>query len=228
MLKFFERHFVLDKVSFFSLFIGCSLMAFAMVNIHMQAKITEGGMLGLSLLLAHFSGLEPSYWGLITDSTIYLLAFSLLGKMFIKKALFSAALYALMLKIFMAIGPVLPSLAAYPALAAVIGGLSIGVGCSFVVLLGFATSGDDAFVLLLFNKLKVPMGMTYMALDLIVLGLSISYLPLANVAWSLMTTMISSAVVGKFETSALANYLHRHLPTKSGDKLLLKPETVRR
>lgn len=211
MLKFFKRHLGLTRVSFISLFLGCTIMAFAMVNIHMQAKITEGGMLGFSLFLAHFTGIEPAFWGPIIDGIIYLLAFSVLGTVFIKKALFSALLYALMLKIFTAIGPVMPSLDGSPAIAAVVGGLSIGVGCSLVVLLGFATSGDDAFVILLFNKLKVPMGVTYMALDLIVLGMSLSYLPWQNILWSILTTTISSGVVGKFETSKIAKYLQSQL-----------------
>lgn len=211
MLKFFKRHLGLNKVSFLSLFLGCTIMAFAMVNVDMQAKITEGGMLGLSLLVSHFTGIEPSYCGLFIDGSIYLLAFSFLGAAFIKKALFSACLYALMLKVFLAIGPILPSLENMPALAALVGGLGIGVGCSLVVLLGFATSGDDAFVILMFNKLKIPMGITYMALDLIVLGMSLSYLSFYNVLWSILTTTISSGVVGKFETSKIATYLRSQL-----------------
>lgn len=116
-----------------------------------------------------------------------------------------------MLKVFLAIGPILPSLENMPALAALVGGLGIGVGCSLVVLLGFATSGDDAFVILMFNKLKIPMGITYMALDLVVLGMSLSYLPFYNVLWSILTTTISSGVVGKFETSKIATYLRSQL-----------------
>lgn len=214
MLNLFHKHLGLTPSSFFSLLAGTGLMAFAMVNIHLQARITEGGMLGFSLLISHFTGISPAYLGPVCDGAVYLLAFSLLGRQFIKKALFSTLLYAAMFKLFSACGPVLPSTAEMPWLAAIIGGLAVGLGVSFVVLPGFATGGDDTLVLLLHGKARIPMGFTYMFLDCVVLLLSLSYLPFNNIVWSFLTTLISSSVVGRLETSALVKFFKRKAPAR--------------
>lgn len=214
MLNFMKRHLGLNFASLFCLFIGTGLMAFAMVNVHLQAQITEGGMLGLSLLLAHFTGISPAYVSLFCDLLLYLLAFSLLGKAFIKKALFSALLYVLMFRLFSFCGPLLPSLVDLPWLAAIIGGLMIGLGVSCVVLLGFVTSGDDTLVLLLNRKFKLSIACSYMLLDLLVLALSLSYLSYTNIIWSLLTTLISSFVVGRLEAAAWVTALKKYFLRK--------------
>lgn len=91
--------------------------------------------------------------------------------------------------------PVLPSLAQWPLLAALVGGLFVGVGCGLIVRIGGAAGGDDALAMLLAKRLHISIGAAYLMGDLTILLLSLTYLPLSRVAFSLVTVLVSSTLI---------------------------------
>lgn len=180
--------------------IGNLTMAFTMCNIHIPAKITEGGVLGSIVLLNKLFGMDPSILSVLLDFSLYFFGILLLERGFLKKAVFSTLMYAASLKLFNFFGPFLPSLESAPYLAAIIGGLLLGSGCGLVVTRGGAAGGDDCFAMILERKSRLSLSGAYFISDAVVLGLSfLVYLPAQNLMWSLLTTMISSYVVGQFE-----------------------------
>nr|WP_072514540.1 YitT family protein [Ndongobacter massiliensis] len=184
---------------------GCALMAFAVVNIHIPAQITEGGILGLSLFFYKVLGWDPGWMSPLLDFLCYLIGFSLLGRKFIKRALFATLSYSLSFSLFHRIGPVLPSLIDHPFLASLLGGLCIGIGCSVVVLRGAAAGGDDALALVMEKHTPLKLGLCYFLSDFIVLSMSLIYLPFTHIAWSLVTTTISSWTISRVEELAEAS-----------------------
>ena len=63
-----------------SIILGSAILAFGLYNIHSISGVTEGGVLGLTLLLEHWLGISPSISGLVLNGACYLLGFKLLGK----------------------------------------------------------------------------------------------------------------------------------------------------
>ena len=51
MLRKFLRSLEVTKKEFLIISLGCLIMAFGVINVHEQAQITEGGVLGLGLFL---------------------------------------------------------------------------------------------------------------------------------------------------------------------------------
>lgn len=98
-------------------------------------------------------------------------------------------------------GPIIPDLYSYPLLAAIVGGVGIGLGCGLVVSQGGATGGDDALALVVSNKTKINISYAYLLMDIIVLVMSLTYIPFARLIYSLITTTVSSVLVGQFEVS---------------------------
>lgn len=96
-------------------------------------------------------------------------------------------------------GPILPNLYSYPLLAAIVGGIGIGLGCGLVVSQGGATGGDDALALVVSNKTKMNISYAYLLMDVIVLVMSLTYIPFTRLIYSLITTTVSSVLVGQFE-----------------------------
>lgn len=96
-------------------------------------------------------------------------------------------------------GPIVPNLYSYPFLAAIFGGIGIGLGCGLVVSQGGASGGDDALALVVSNKTKINISYAYLLMDVIVLVMSLTYIPLARIIYSLVTTTVSSVLVGPFE-----------------------------
>ena len=68
---------------FIPIFIGAGICTFGIHNIHQQTGITEGGVIGLMLLIEHWLGSSPAAITPILDISCYLLAFRYLGARFI-------------------------------------------------------------------------------------------------------------------------------------------------
>jgi len=94
-----------------SMVLGAAVLSFGLFNIHSQSQITEGGILGLTLFLNHWTGISPGVFSFILDLTCYAVGWKLLGSAFLKNAFFSTCCYALLYRLWEFTGPVLPSLA---------------------------------------------------------------------------------------------------------------------
>ena len=176
---------------------GAAILAFGLYNVHTQSQITEGGILGTTLLLQHWLKISPAVSEIVLDALCYLLGVKYLGKSFVKYAATATCAYALFYALNERIGYVLPYMGHMPLLAAVVGGVFVGVGVGLVVRAGGAAGGDDALALVISKVFKWPVDRAYMFTDMIVLLLSLTYIPVANVACSLVTVTLSSFIIGK-------------------------------
>ena len=177
-------------------FLSSAFQAFGMYQIHALADITEGGVLGATLLLEYWLGRSPALAGAILNGLCYILGWRLLGKDFLITSLFAAGGFSVGYWIFEQFPPLWPQLAAMPFLAAVLGALFIGIGAGICVRCGGATSGDDALAMSLSKVTKIPIQWIYLLSDLTVLGLSLTYLPLRNILPSLLTVVLSGQIIG--------------------------------
>ena len=182
------------------LLLGSAILAFGLFNVHSQSRITEGGVLGTTLLLQHWFGISPSISEAALDVCCYLLGLKYLGKSFLRYALTVTGGFALSYALFERMGYMLPSMLDQPLLAAVVGGLFVGVGVGLVVRVGGAAGGDDALALVIAKLLRWPVSRAYLFTDLVVLLLSLTYIPLQNIACSLVTVTLSSFIIGKIHT----------------------------
>lgn len=191
--------FNLTRTELINIILGSMIESFTLVNIHIPSQITEGGILGLALLSYKTFGINPSILSLIMDVICIIMGINIFGKAFLRKTLLASLFLAIFYKIFSLMGPIIPNLYSYPFLAAVFGGIGIGLGCGLVVSQGGASGGDDALALVVANKIKINISYAYLLMDVIVLVMSLTYIPLARIIYSLVTTTISSVLVGQFE-----------------------------
>ena len=63
--------------------LGAGICSFGIHNIHQRTNITEGGVIGLMLLIEHWLHISPAYITPILDLACYLTAFKYLGGSFI-------------------------------------------------------------------------------------------------------------------------------------------------
>lgn len=180
--------------------LGTAIGSFGITNIHQRVNITEGGVLGLILLLHHWTGLSPSILSPILDLLCYTLAFRLLGWQFIKVSAFSTISLAAFFRLWESLPPLLPDLTPYPLWAALLGGLFIGVACGLILRQGGSSGGDDALALIITKLLHCRISRSYLATDLSVLLLSLSYIPLERIAYSLITVTVSSFLIDYIHT----------------------------
>lgn len=178
---------------------GTAILSFGLYNVHSQSAITEGGILGATLLIQHWFHLSPAITELILDVICYGLGLHIFGKRFLKYSLIATCCYSLFYALFEQFPPLLPNLTSYPLIAAVLGAVFVGVGVGLVVRVGVAACGDDALALVLSKVTKRPITFSYFITDLTVLTLSLTYLPWKQIMFSLLSVMLSSFIIGKIE-----------------------------
>lgn len=177
-------------------FLSSAFQAFGMYNVHALSGVTEGGVLGLVLLINHWTGLSPAVSGFVLNAACYILGWRTLGKSFIGYSLIAAAGFSVGYGICELYPPLWPGIAAYPLLAAIVGALFIGIGAGVCVRIGGATCGDDALAMSLSHMLKRPIERIYLVSDLTVLTLSLSYIPVKRIIYSLITVILSGQIIG--------------------------------
>lgn len=176
--------------------LGSFILAFGLYNIHSFSGVTEGGGLGLTLLLQHWFNISPSISSFIFNAVCYLTAWRLLGRKFMVYSMISCFGFSIFYAIAEFIGPFYPEIGSHPLFAALLGALFVGVGAGLCVRVGGAPSGDDALAMNLSKLLNVKIQWIYLLSDLIVLGLSVTYIPLTKLAYSLLTVIISGQIIG--------------------------------
>lgn len=177
-------------------FLSSAFQAFGMYNVHALSGVTEGGVLGLVLLIDHWTGVSPALSGFVLNAACYALGWRTLGRSFILYSLIAAVGFSSGYAICELFPPLWPGIAAHPLLAAIVGALFIGIGAGVCVRVGGATSGDDALAMSLSHILKAPIELIYLVSDLTVLTLSLSYIPLRRIVYSLITVILSGQIIG--------------------------------
>lgn len=175
--------------------LGAAIATFGLYNVHQQSGITEGGVIGMMLLFNHWFGVPPSVLTFLLDSACYLLAFRFLGMSFIRLSAVSTLFVSAWFWVWGQFPRVLPDLTGVPVIPAVAGGLFVGVGVGIIVRQGGSSGGDDALALVISRTSGWRLSRAYLFTDFTVLGLSLTYIPLAQIGNSVLTVILSSALI---------------------------------
>ncbi len=176
--------------------LGNLILSFGLYNVHAQTDITEGGVLGLMLLIKYWFDISPAYSGFVLDVLCYGLGWKVLGRDFLGYSLVATVFFSVFYRIFECFPPLWPEIGAHPAAAAVVGACFVGVGAGLSVRTGGATGGDDAIAMALAKLTGKGIELMYLITDLTVLLLSLSYIPFPKLIWSLVTVTLSGQIIG--------------------------------
>ena len=176
--------------------LGSVIQAIGIYNVHAISNVTEGGVLGLTLLLKQWFALSPAVTSLVLNAICYALGWKTLGKSFIAYSALSIGTYSAAYAFLEQFPPLWPQIVDHPFIAAIAGAMFIGVGAGICVRAGGATAGDDALAMSLNRITGWPIERVYLISDLTVLILSLSYIPMKRIAWSLLTVVLSGQIIG--------------------------------
>ena len=112
--------------------LGSFILAFGLYHVHSISGVTEGGVLGATLLLEHWTGISPALTGGIMNVLCYVLGWKLLGKEFIAYSALATVGFSGMYKICEQFPHLWPGLADMPLVAALVGALVRRCGCRIV------------------------------------------------------------------------------------------------
>ncbi|WP_226891039.1 YitT family protein [Paraclostridium bifermentans] len=183
----------LKKVA--TIMIGATILAFGSYNFNYQNSVTEGGVLGLLLLIKNVFDISPSLTSLVIDLSLFALGTKFFGKKFLLYSILSTFTFSTMYNTFERIGFLVPNLEHNMLLASILAGIGVGIGVGLVVRGGGASGGDDVIALIgnKFTPLKV--NHIYLISDGIVLFLSLVYLDFKQILFSLIAVTISGKII---------------------------------
>ena len=173
--------------------IGATILSFGSYNFNYQNNVTEGGVLGLLLLLQHVFNISPSITSVVIDFSLFTIGSKFFGKKFLLYSILSTITFSSTYKIWEKIGFLVPSFTNNMLIASILAGIGVGVG--LVVRGGGASGGDDVIALLGNKLLKLKVNHVYLATDAIVLLMSLVYLDIKQVFFSIIAVTISGKII---------------------------------
>ena len=179
--------------------IGACVMAFGLYEIHSFSGVTEGGVLGLTLVLNHHFSFSPAITSFIMNLICYFIGWRILGKRFVIYSAIATVSFSVLYRILEMTPPIFKEIYEYPLVAAIIGAIFIGVGAGLCVRAGGAPSGDDALAMGFSRLFHTKIEMVYLISDLTVILLSLTYIPIKRLVFSLLTVVLSGRIIGVIE-----------------------------
>lgn len=175
--------------------IGASILSFGSYNFNYQNNVTEGGVLGLLLLMQQIFNISPSITSVIIDFSLFAIGTKFFGKRFLLYSVLSTITFSTTYKIWESVGFLIPSFTNNMLIASILAGIGVGVGVGLVVRGGGASGGDDVIALLGNKLLKLKVNHVYLVTDAIVLLMSLVYLDIKQVFFSIIAVTISGKII---------------------------------
>lgn len=175
--------------------IGATILSFGSYNFNYQNNVTEGGVLGLLLLMQQIFNISPSITSVIIDFSLFAIGTKFFGKRFLLYSVLSTITFSTTYKIWESVGFLIPSFTNNMLIASILAGIGVGVGVGLVVRGGGASGGDDVIALLGNKLLKLKVNHVYLVTDAIVLLMSLVYLDIKQVFFSIIAVTISGKII---------------------------------
>lgn len=179
---------------------GTLLLAFTYYHINYQNHLTEGGFVGLALLGKYVLGISPSLSTLLLDIPVLLIALIFKGKSFVVNTFISVGAFTLFYGLMERYSGWVINLQDNLPLAALLSGVLTGLGAGLVLRGGGASGGDDILSLLISEWKGIKVGTVFILMDVIVLALSLFYMPVKETLYTVMAVVVAGYVI-TFTTS---------------------------
>ncbi|ASJ57387.1 hypothetical protein BP422_30065 [Brevibacillus formosus] len=150
----------------FGILIGASLFSVALEIFLVPNNIIDGGIVGISIITSHLSGIPLGVFLFVLNLPFLIIGYKQIGKTFALSTLFGVTI--------MSIGTTLlhhvKGLTDDPLLAAVFGGILLGIGVGLVLRYGGSLDGTEIVAVLLNKKSPFSVGEIVMFMNLFILS----------------------------------------------------------
>ncbi|MGY3714099.1 YitT family protein [Sutcliffiella cohnii] len=196
----------LRLVNIIYILLGSAIFAYGLVNFNMQNNLAEGGFTGITLLLYFVFNLDPSYTNLILNIPIFFIGWKLLGRITFIYTILGTVSLSVFLWIFQRTPNIMfPPLLDDLTLAALLAGVTIGVGLGIIFRFGGTTGGVDIIARLAHKYIGWSMGKTMFLFDAIVIAVSIvAYLSYREGMYTLVAVFVAARVIDFMQEGAYA------------------------
>ncbi len=160
------RHRILKQaVSYFGMAVGAFFAAMAIRIFLIPNELIDGGVVGISLIMARLYGSSYlSYFLLILNIPFIYLAYRYIRRSFVIHMFAAIIFFALFLSLLEQV----PSFAADPLEAIVIGGAMLGAGAGLIIRHGGCTDGTEILAILINRKKGFTVGQVILFINIFI------------------------------------------------------------
>ncbi len=176
--------------------LGNAVYALAVTAFILPTGLVTGGSTGLALVFYHGAGVPVTLFVSAFNLLMFLVGLAVLGRQFALTTLLSTVSYPLILGVLERL-PQLEALTSDRMLAAVYGGLMIGLGIGIVIKAGASTGGMDIPPLALRKKLGIPVSLSMYGFDFLILLFQMRFADQEQVLYGLLMVLIYTTVLDK-------------------------------
>ena len=174
--------------------LGCAIYAFGLVTINIQNHLAEGGLTGITLILRYWLHIDPAYSTALLNIPLIILGYRYLGKRALAYTIYGTAMMSVFLWIWQRV-PITIDLNHDILIAAILAGLCGGFGSGIIYRFGGTTGGTDVIARIIEKEKGMPMGRSLLLFDVVVLTLSLSYLDIEHMMYTLIASYVFSRIV---------------------------------
>lgn len=197
---------ILNKNTFFELFmiaLGCAIYALSLDMISVPNKLADGGLSGIALLLRHFWGINMGLTTLVLNIPLIILGYRFMGKRLLAYTIWGTVALSFFLS-FWRLVPIITQLNLEHDLflSAALAGTLSGLGLGLVFRDNGTSGGTDIIARICQMKYGISSGKMLLFCDTVVLFVSLSYLDIKHMMYTLLASFILSRVMDAVQQGA--------------------------
>ena len=178
------------KKAFF-IVVGALIMAVGLELFLVPNSVIDGGITGISIMLSYISGVKLGIFVLLLNIPFFYLGYKHIGKTFAFSTLFGIV----MLSLFISLLHGAPKFTGDVLLAAIFGGIIIGVGIGIVMRNGGTLDGTETLAVLFSKNLPFSVGEIIMFINLFILGTAGFVYSWDRAMYSLLAYFVASKTI---------------------------------
>ncbi|WP_129710516.1 YitT family protein [Priestia megaterium] len=173
---------------------GCLCVAIG-IQFLTASNLVIGGTAGLGIVLQHLTGISFGVLFFIINLPFYFMALTQIGLQFTIKSFISVSLMSVMSDLLAAnFSFTLP----HPLVAAVVGGVIVGIGLIFLFRHGSSLGGINMLCVFLDKRFGINPGKTMLLTDVLIVGSATVVFGVVQVLYSLIGIFIMTGLLGRY------------------------------
>ncbi|MFD0717252.1 YitT family protein [Paenibacillus sp. GCM10027626] len=146
--------------------VGAVLVSVALEIFLVPNKIIDGGIVGVSIIVAHLTDLPLGLFLFLLNLPFLILGYKQIGKTFALSTLYAVTIMSIGTTLLHPVAPLTYS----TFLAPVVGGVILGIGVGLVIRFGGSLDGTEIVAILFSKKMPFSVGEVVMFINLFILG----------------------------------------------------------
>lgn len=181
--------------------IGTGFYGWSLININITNQLAEGGLSGITLILLALFNWNPAYTNLILNIPLLVIGYRVLGRRSFIYTIWGIMSLSFWLYVWQKF-PMPPALHHDMLIAGLLAGIVSGIGLGIVFRFGGTSGGTDVIARIMEQKFGIQIGRTMFALDAVVLLMSLIYIDVIHMMYTLIASFVFAQVVSLTQQGA--------------------------